>query len=110
MTLSFHGVRGRRSSPQVNAGAVDETGPRIGQVAVPDEVGALPQLDALGLAPDARVEEAQLDTLGVLRKEREVDPGAVPRGTQGIGAAAPERAGSDEGSCRRLHSALIMQK
>src|SRR5690606_22406422 len=72
--------------------AVEQPGPRVGQVAVPDEVGALAQLDALDLAPALGVEQAQLDPLGVLRIQREVDAFAVPGGAQGRGPAAPDGA------------------
>src|SRR5687768_11365640 len=94
----------------VNPIAVDQAGPGLGQVAVPDVVGALADLNALDLAPSARIEQAKLDALGVLRKQREVDPRAVPGRAQGIGAAAPDGAGRDQGSDRRFHSAWIMQK
>src|SRR5262245_5226086 len=91
----------------VNAVGVDQAWPRIRQVAVPDKVGALPELDALGLAPAARVEQTQLHALGVFREQREVDPAAVPGGAKRIRAATPDRAGNDQGCYRRFHSALI---
>src|SRR5947207_4235081 len=62
----------------VDAIAVQQARASIGQIAVPDEVGALAQLHALELAPAARIEQAELDARGVLREEREVDAGAVP--------------------------------
>ncbi len=53
----------------VHAVTVEQPGPRLGQVAVPDAVGALAQRDALDLAPAAGVEQAELDLLGVRRKK-----------------------------------------
>src|SRR5207245_2200816 len=75
----------------------------IGEIAVPDEVGALAQLDALELAPSARVEQAELDARRVLREEREVDAGAVPGRAERMSAAAPDGARRYDGSCGRLH-------
>ena len=75
----------------VDAVAVEQAGPRLRQVAVPDLVGALAQLDALQLAPAGRVEEAQLDALGVLREQREVDALRRPRSRRAgrVGPARP---------------------
>ena len=87
----------------VDAVAVEQARTRVRQVAVPDEVGALAELDALELAPAARVEEAELDARCVLGKEREVDPGAVPGRAERMRAAAPDGARGNDGSCGRLH-------
>ena len=70
---------------------------------MPDEIRALAQRDALDLAPALRIEQAKLNRLGVLREKREIDSGPVPGRSQGIGAAAPNRARRDQGSCGRLH-------
>src|SRR4051794_29524331 len=90
----------------VDAITVELPRARVGQIAVPDEVGALAQLDTLDLAPPARVEQAQLDALGVLREEREVDAGAVPGRTERMRPSSPDGARSDDGSCGRLHRRL----
>ena len=58
---------------------------------MPDLVGALAQRDALQLAPAARVEEAQLDLLGVLGEQREVDALAVPVRAARVRAARARR-------------------
>ena len=57
---------------------------------MPDLVGALAQLDALQLVAAAGVEQAQLDLLGVLGEQREVDALAVPGGAARIGPAGPD--------------------
>jgi hypothetical protein len=69
--------------------AVELAGSRFGQVAVPDLIGLLGQADALQLAPTATIEEAQLDGLGRLGEQGEVDAGAVVAGPQGVGASRP---------------------
>ena len=51
----------RRLVGTVHAIAVDETGPRIGQVTVPDLVGAGGQRHARHLARGVGVEQTQLD-------------------------------------------------
>ena len=76
-------VRSLRAEP------VALTGTQVGQVAVPHEVGAVGQPDAL-LARSLRVEEAQLDSAGVLAVDRDVDAVAVPRDPEGIGRPAPD--------------------
>src|SRR6185295_9713525 len=83
--------------------AIEQARPGVGKVAMPDEVGALEELDALHLAPPLGIEEAQLDTLGVLGEQREVDARPVPGGAEGIGPAAPERARRDDDAGRRFH-------
>ena len=50
-----------------------------------------------------RIEQAQLDALGVLGEQREVDARAVPGGAEGIGPAAPERARRDDDAGGRFH-------
>ena len=69
--------------------AVDQAGPCLRQVAVPDVVGLLAQLDALALVA-APVEQAQLHALGLRREQREVDAMAVPGGTARMRAARPQ--------------------
>ena len=86
--------------------AVEQARPGVGKVAMPDEVGALEQLDALHLAPPLGIEETQLDALGVLGEQREIDARPFPGGAEGIGPAAPERARRDDDAGRRFHSAV----
>ena len=79
-------VAARRIVRSINAVAVEQTGPRVGQVAVPDRIGVFRERDALDFAPSAGIEKAQIDLFGVLRKQREVYAGAVPSGSQRIGS------------------------
>ena len=73
----------------LHAKAIALTRAQIGKVAVPDEVGAVGQPDAL-LPGTLRVEEAQLDGAGVLAVDRDVDPLAIPRQPQRIGRSPPD--------------------
>ena len=86
-----------RAIGPMHAVAVHHAGARLRQVTVPDLVGALGQRDALPFASPAFVEDAQLDLLRVLRKEREIDALAVPGCAARIGVAGP-----DDGNARRL--------
>ncbi len=74
----------------VDAVAVELAGFQSRHVAVPDEVGALAQLQPRDFAPAGLVEEAELDALGMAREEREVDALVVPGGAERIGGARPE--------------------
>jgi hypothetical protein len=76
----------RRVGP-MDAVGVALAGPDPGEVAVPVERRPLRQRDA-GLDPDG-VEEAELDPLRVLGKEREVRPFTVPRGAEREGPPGP---------------------
>ena len=77
----------RRIVGTVDAIAVERSRPQTRQVAVPHFVGVFGQRVARDLAPAARVEDAQVDALGVRREEREVDAGTVPGRAERIGAA-----------------------
>ena len=74
----------------VDAVAVQLTRPDLGQVAVPDLVGPLPEPHALELAAAARIEQGQIDGLRALREEREVDALAVPGRALRIGLSRPD--------------------
>ncbi len=65
----------------------------IGQIPVPDEVGALGQARAHHLAATALVEDADLDGIGVLGEDGEVDAVAIPRRTERVGRAWPQGRG-----------------
>ncbi len=65
--------------------AVDGAGAHIDQVAVPDLVGVLGQLDALDLGLTVGVEQAQLDLGGIGGEQREVRALPVPERTSGMG-------------------------
>jgi hypothetical protein len=56
----------------MHAVAVKQPGPRFGQVAMPNLVGVFAHLNALGLAPAIRVEQAEFDGVGSFRKKREI--------------------------------------
>ncbi len=71
----------------VDAVAVALPGDDAGQVAVPDEPVALGQRDAVLLA--VGIEQAEGDRGRHLAEQREVRPGAVVRGTEGVGRARP---------------------
>ena len=73
----------------VDAIAVPLPGAPIGQVRVPDEVGLLDEADALLLAAVV-VEEAEVDRIGVLGEDREVDAGPVPGRSERVRVAAPD--------------------
>jgi len=87
----------------VHSVAVQHAGPRLRQVAVPHEVGALGHVDALDFAPTLRVEDAELHALGVLGVEREVDAFAVPGRAEGRGRSAPHRRNASKRARRRFH-------
>src|SRR5215213_11312543 len=59
-----------------------------GDEGVPHEAVDLGELDAL--LGTVVLDEAQLDALGDLGEEREVDPSAVVRRTEGVGLAGPD--------------------
>jgi len=75
--------------------AVGLAGARLGQVAVPHAIGAVAQRNALQLLAAAIVEKAQLDLLGVLREESEVDALPVPGGAARVRPPGPD--GGDGG-------------
>ena len=74
----------------VDAIAVGHAGARLRQVAVPDVLGALAQHDALQLAAAVVVEQAELDLLGVLGEQREVDAFAIPGRAARVGLSRPD--------------------
>ena len=69
----------------IGAITVDQPGARIGQIAVPDLVGAFRHLEALDLAPSRRIEQAELEPGGVGGKDGEIGAEPVPGGAQRIG-------------------------
>ncbi len=91
----------------VDAVAIELAGPDLGEVPVPDLLGALPQRDAVRLFPRVgRVEQAQLDGRSVLGEQREVDADAIPGGAERVRGAWPDfhreaRAASPGGDERR---------
>src|SRR6266545_3976848 len=75
----------------VDAVAVQLARPNVWQVAVPDQVSAVRELDPFGFLFGLRVvEQAQLDRLAVLGEDGEVDPLTVPRGSQRMGIPRPD--------------------
>ena len=71
-------MAGVRLVRTVDAIAVDQTGTRGRQVAMPDLIGIFRQLDALELGLAIRVEQAQLDLGGVRLEQRKIDAEPVP--------------------------------
>ncbi len=69
----------------VDAKAVELAGPEASDVAVIDLVGVFGQLDPHRLADAVAVEEADLDGLGILREDCEIDAIAVEGGSLGVG-------------------------
>src|SRR5690606_32601309 len=80
--------------------AVEQARARLRQVAVPDVVGPLAQLDAVRLAAADAVEQAQFDALGTFGEDREVDALAVPGRSARVRTAGPDGGGAT----RILHS------
>ena len=62
----------------MDAVAVELSGTRIREIAVPGLIGVFGKRNAVKLSPPAGIEEAELDLLGVLGEEREVHPPPVP--------------------------------
>ena len=56
----------------VGAVAVNQTGARIAQIAVPHFVGTFRQVETRDLAAPARIKKAKLHPLGMSRKNREI--------------------------------------
>jgi hypothetical protein len=80
--------RGVRS---VDAVAVVLSRAHVGQIAVPDLVGALHHRNLLALdGVVGPLEQTELDRRRLLGEERKVDPFAVPRRPGGIRAARPD--------------------
>src|SRR5262245_35824499 len=81
----------RRLVRTMNPVAVELAELDIRQVAMPDLVGLLRQLDPLRLlGRRAGVEKTQLDLRGMLREQREVDPHPVPGGPERIRTTQPD--------------------
>ena len=74
----------------MHAIAVQQIGPRVRQIGVPDLVGVFGQPDARHLVVAGGIEEAEIDRLGILREQREIDALAVPGGAQRIGPPRPD--------------------
>ena len=75
----------------VDAIAVELSGAHVGQIAVPDLIGALAQSDRVRFDVVVFVlEQAELDAGRVLGEDREVDALAVPCGTERIRLAGPD--------------------
>src|ERR1700751_1035293 len=83
----------RRIERAVHAVAVKQVRTGIRQINVPDLVGVFRKRDPRLLMTAGSIEQAQLDVLGVSRKNREVDALAVPRGPERAGATRPHLSG-----------------
>ena len=80
--VGIEAMAGFRLVGAVDAIAVELARLRVGQIAVPDVLGALRQRDALGLVAAGLVEQAELDLFGGRREQREVRAAAVPGGAE----------------------------
>ena len=67
-------MAGVRLVRTVDAIAVDQTGTRGRQIAVPDLIGIFRQLDALELGLAIRVEQAQLDLVACAENSAKLTP------------------------------------
>src|SRR5579885_3129558 len=88
----------RRIVRSVDAVSVNVARRSLRQIAVPHLIRVFGQNDAPQFAIAAAVEQAELDLLRVLGKDRKVDAAAVPGRAQRIGAPG------QDGSARRLHA------
>jgi hypothetical protein len=68
--------------------SVNQTKPRIGEISVPDFVGAFRQIEARDFAPAGRIEQAKFNALSMGRENGEVGAETVPGGAKRIGRAA----------------------
>src|SRR3569623_1985842 len=75
----------------VGAIAVQRPRPRLGQIAVPDLIGLPAHVYSLDETAALAVEDAELDLLRMLGKQREIHALAVPAGAERIGHARPHR-------------------
>ncbi len=74
----------------IHAITVMEAGATLRQVGVPGLIGPFLQPNPVGFFRSIRpIEQAQLHRRGIFRKESEIDPLPVPRGSQRIGSARP---------------------
>src|SRR5229473_7281045 len=87
--VGIKAVAARRIVGSVDPIAVERAGTRIGEVTVPNLVGAFGQRVAGDLADTCCIEQAQLDLCRIGREECKVYPLAVPGGAERIGQARP---------------------
>src|SRR5438105_3016735 len=80
--VRIEAMSGLRLVGTVNAIAIELSGSRLRQVAMPDVFRAFRQRDAFNFPPAARFEQAKLDLFGVGRKQCEIGPGSVPGGSE----------------------------
>jgi len=78
----------------VGAIAVDRAGFGIWQIAVPDLIGVFGHGETRDFAPAGRIEQAQIDPLGMGGEDREICSEAVPCGTQRIRLAGQQVGGN----------------
>jgi hypothetical protein len=89
----------------VDAIAVELSGPDIGEIAMPYLIRPLTQPDLLGLDPVVlTLEEAQLHTGGVLRKDGEVHSRTIPGRSEGVGLSRPDSHVSFSMPLRGIHT------
>src|SRR5258708_37688418 len=86
---------------------IDLPGAGLRKIAMPHMVRSFGQLDALDLAAAFRLEQAELDALGALGVEREIDARSIPGSPERMGTAARYRARRDEGPRWSFHPATL---
>ena len=74
----------------MHAIAVELAGRDVVEIAVPDVLGALRQLDALEFAAALAVEQAQLDLLRVGGEQREIGAASVPACAEACGRSGSQ--------------------
>ena len=89
----------------VGAIAVDRAGFGIWQIAVPDLVGVFGHGETGDFAPAGRIEQAQIDPLGMGGEDGEIGSEAVPCGTERIRLAGQQIGGS--GCAKRRVKRLV---
>ena len=96
--VRIEAVPGLRIVGAVHAIAVELAGLRVGQIAVPDILGALRQRDALDLAPSGRIEQAELDLLGGASRTARSSCRGRPRWRRADAASPRRSAGQTSGT------------
>ena len=101
--VRIEAMTGLRFVGAMGTEAIDQPGPGIGKVTVPDLVGAFRQVVAHDLAPPGRIEQAELQARGMSGEHRKIDTQTIPRRPQGPGCAGEQSIGPGRRQ-RHLHT------